>query len=127
MPPMTLRKPRTTARSSEPLTNTVVNTLRDQIQSGYYKAGDWLPTERTLSEELGVDRRVIRTAVNQLVRTGLAIRRPHCRPIVGTVDAAAFQRAAGSLVPSAARSGSPRSPSAGRGSEHILDGRSENR
>ena len=69
--------------------NSVANTLRDQIYSGYYKAGEWLPTERTLSEELGIDRRVIRTAINQLVLNGLAIRQPHCRPVVGDVTGSA--------------------------------------
>ena len=57
--------------------------MRDQIRSGNYKPGDWLPPERRLALDLGVDRRVIRTAINQLVETGLIIRRPHCRPIVG--------------------------------------------
>ena len=66
--------------------NSVANTLRDQILAGQYKAGDWLPTERALAEELGVDRRVVRMAINQLVGSGYAIREPHCRPIVAAVE-----------------------------------------
>lgn len=67
-------------------TNSVVSALRDQIQSGNYKAGDWLPSERSLAEGLGVDRRVIRTAIQQLVESGLIVRRPHCRPIIGPIS-----------------------------------------
>ena len=63
--------------------NTVANLLRDRIHSGHYQAGDWLPTERNLAEDLSVDRRVVRTAINDLVSDGLVYRRPHCRPIVG--------------------------------------------
>lgn len=66
----------------------MANTLRHHIESGEYRPGDWLPTERSLAESLGVDRRVIRTAVNRLVESGLVIRRPHCRPIVGSAAAA---------------------------------------
>ncbi|MEO7718413.1 MAG: GntR family transcriptional regulator [Capsulimonas sp.] len=79
-------EPRTLAPSAKHPTNSVASVLRDQIQSGNYKAGDWLPTERVLAEDLGVDRRVIRTAINQLVQSGLVIRRPHCRPIVGPAE-----------------------------------------
>jgi len=81
-----LPKTKTPASASGALMNSVANTLRDQIQSGYYKAGDWLPTERALAEELGVDRRVVRMAINQLVRNGYAIREPHCRPIVVDIE-----------------------------------------
>ncbi|WP_165864523.1 GntR family transcriptional regulator [Capsulimonas corticalis] len=66
--------------------NTVASMLRDHIQSGEYKPGDWLPTERSLAEDLSVDRRVVRMAIDQLVRDGLVIRRPHCRPIVGPAE-----------------------------------------
>ena len=85
---MTKRKPQIFASSSASLTNSVANLLRDQIQSGSYKAGDRLPTERTLAEEHGVGRRTIRNAVNQLVASGLAMRQPRCRPSVGTVNVA---------------------------------------
>lgn len=70
--------------STKRANNTVANLLRDRIHSGHYQAGDWLPTERILAEDLHVDRRVVRTAINDLVRDGLVYRRPHCRPIVGS-------------------------------------------
>jgi len=60
----------------------VVNVLRERINSGHYFVGEWLPTERLLGEDLNVDRRVVRSAVNQLIRDGLVERKPHCRPIV---------------------------------------------
>ncbi|MEO7718409.1 MAG: GntR family transcriptional regulator [Capsulimonas sp.] len=63
----------------------VVNALRDQILSGSYKTGDWLPSERSLAEGFGVDRGVIRVAIQQLVQSGLIVRQPHCRPIIGPV------------------------------------------
>ncbi|WP_301002440.1 GntR family transcriptional regulator [Capsulimonas corticalis] len=69
-----------------PPTTSVASMIRDQIQSGNYKEGEWLPTERALSEDLGVDRRVVRMAINQLVESGLVIRRPHCRPVVGRLE-----------------------------------------
>lgn len=71
------------AASIQRAKTTIANLLRDRIQSGHYRAGDWLPTERLLAEDLGVDRRVVRTAISDLVSDGLIYRRPHCRPIIG--------------------------------------------
>ncbi|MEO7718405.1 MAG: GntR family transcriptional regulator [Capsulimonas sp.] len=82
---MTPPEPGTLAPSLKNPINSVVSALSDQIQSGNYKAGDWLPSERSLAEGLGVDRRVIRTAIQQLVQSGLIVRRPHCRPIIGQI------------------------------------------
>lgn len=62
--------------------NTVANLLREKIESGHYAPGDWLPTERSLAQNLGVDRRVVRSAINDLVRDGLVEHRPHCRPVI---------------------------------------------
>jgi len=60
----------------------VVKTLRERIDSGQYPIGAWLPTERILGEDLNVDRRVVRAAVNQLIWDGYVDRKPHCRPTV---------------------------------------------
>ena len=60
--------------------------LRDQIQSGEYKAGDLLPAERRLAERLQVDRRTVRLAITRLVKSGLVTREPHCRPVVASVE-----------------------------------------
>ncbi|MCW3059429.1 MAG: transcriptional regulator, LacI family [Capsulimonas sp.] len=90
---MTPPEPGTLAPSLKNPINSVVSALSDQIQSGNYKAGDWLPSERSLAEGLGVDRRVIRTAIQQLVQSGLIVRRPHCRPIIGQIGGEAPQNA----------------------------------
>jgi LacI family transcriptional regulator len=79
---MTHPEPTRLAPSAKQPENALANILREQILSGNYQTGDWLPTERALAEDLGADRRTIRMAINQLVRDGLVIRRPHCRPIV---------------------------------------------
>lgn len=60
----------------------VADLLRDQIQSGEYQPGDWLPAERRLAENLQVDRRTVRLAISRLVKSGLVTRQPHCRPVV---------------------------------------------
>jgi len=60
----------------------VVKVLRERIDSGQYPVGDWLPTERVIAEDLNVDRRVARAAINQLIWDGYVDRRPHCRPTV---------------------------------------------
>lgn len=66
--------------------NAVTEALRGQIESGNFKPGDWLPAERTLAEDLGVDRHAVRMAISRLVESGLVIRRPHCRPIVAGLN-----------------------------------------
>ncbi len=72
---------RTTYSAKHP-ENSVADVLRARIRAGSYRAGDWLPTERTLAEDLEVDRRIVRLAINQLVETGLVTREPRCRPVV---------------------------------------------
>jgi DNA-binding LacI/PurR family transcriptional regulator/DNA-binding transcriptional regulator YhcF (GntR family) len=61
----------------------VAGVLSERIRSGVYGAGEPLPTERTLAADLGVHRRSVRTAVEQLIRDGLVSQRPNCRPTVG--------------------------------------------
>jgi DNA-binding LacI/PurR family transcriptional regulator len=56
--------------------------LIERIQTGVYPNGEWLPTERALTEELNVNRRVIRNATAHLEQMGLLTRRPNCRPTV---------------------------------------------
>ena len=74
------------ASSTQNPENFVVETLRGQIESGNFKAGDWLPTERKLAQDLHVERHAVRMAINRLVKSGLVIRRPHCRPIVAGAE-----------------------------------------
>jgi len=60
--------------------------LRDRIESGQYRAGDRLPSERELCEELNVHRRAVRTAIQVLEHEGLVVRQPNCRATVGSAD-----------------------------------------
>ncbi len=60
----------------------VARVLRERIRAGFYAAGEWLPAERSLTEDLHVHRRVVREAIVQLTEEGLLARRPNCRPIV---------------------------------------------
>lgn len=80
------------SRPSRPLSRStaqLVGVLRDRIRAGYYPPGDRLPTERELAEDLGADRRMVRTAINALAEAGLVYRRPNCRPVVAApLDAA---------------------------------------
>jgi LacI family transcriptional regulator len=73
-------------QSSQRAETKVADVLRQQIRNRYYRPGDRLPTERILAEDLNVDRRVVRTAINELVRDGVVTRRPGCRPVVGSLN-----------------------------------------
>jgi DNA-binding FadR family transcriptional regulator len=53
------------------LVDTVVARIRGIIELGHLQAGDRLPTETELSEQLGVSRTVVREAVSQLESLGL--------------------------------------------------------
>ena len=51
--------------------DTVVNTLTERINSGFYLAGSRLPSERHLQQELGVGRLALREALNRLNGLGI--------------------------------------------------------
>jgi GntR family transcriptional repressor for pyruvate dehydrogenase complex len=53
------------------LVDTVVARIREVIEQGRLRAGDRLPTEAELGEQLGVSRTVVREAVSQLESLGL--------------------------------------------------------
>lgn len=53
----------------------IFESLYDQIESGHYKPGDQIPSERDLSQQLDVSRMTVRQALNSLVNQGLAYRR----------------------------------------------------
>jgi GntR family transcriptional regulator, transcriptional repressor for pyruvate dehydrogenase complex len=65
----------------------VANMLVDMISSGDYGAGDRLPPERVLVEQLGVSRTVVREALNLLETRGL-IRVEHGRGAIVAADGA---------------------------------------
>jgi DNA-binding FadR family transcriptional regulator len=60
----------------------VANVLCERIHSGHYQKGERLPTERVLTEDLRIHRRVVRTAIDHLVQEALILQRSHCRPVI---------------------------------------------
>ncbi|MEO7714622.1 MAG: GntR family transcriptional regulator [Capsulimonas sp.] len=72
---------RTKRSASSSLSERVADTLRERIRSGQYADGERLPAERILTDELDVDRRVVRAAVSRLAKEGFVFHRPNCRPI----------------------------------------------
>ncbi|MEV8318873.1 NUDIX domain-containing protein [Streptomyces sp. NPDC059900] len=53
-----------------PKTTKVYETLRERLASGQYAAGDKFPSERVLSEELGIGRTALRQVLARLVSEG---------------------------------------------------------
>ena len=60
----------TKIRSSK-LTDRVAEALYTEITKGTFKAGEKLPTEAEMSEQMGVARPTIREAVSRLIGLGL--------------------------------------------------------
>lgn len=58
--------------------------LAERIERGDYAPGEWLPSERALAREYGVDRSAVRTVLQQLEERGLVVREPGRRPWVRT-------------------------------------------
>jgi DNA-binding FadR family transcriptional regulator len=71
--PVKLRM-RVSGRSDESGSGQVARQLREMISSGRLKAGDVLPSEDGLAEQLGVGRKVVRYAYGKLVEEGLLVR-----------------------------------------------------
>jgi len=65
-----------------PAVQKVVDSVRRQIQSGALTAGNPLPTELALAEELGASRNTVRRAIEALIRAGYVERLPYSRPVV---------------------------------------------
>lgn len=62
------------ARSDESGSGQVANQLRELIKGGRLKAGDVLPSEDGLAEQLGVGRKIVRYAYGKLVEEGLLVK-----------------------------------------------------
>ncbi len=60
----------------------LLTSLRQQILSGEYPVGTWLPAERELADSFGVTRRAVRRVVELLAEEGLVVCRPRFRPVV---------------------------------------------
>jgi GntR family transcriptional regulator len=61
--------------TSQPLYLQVEATLREMIEDVEFGPGDQIPSERELSEMLGVSRMTVRRAIENLIRTGVLERR----------------------------------------------------
>jgi GntR family transcriptional regulator len=60
---------------SKTVANQVDEILLDRIRGGTYQAGSRMPSESELSEELGVSRATVRTALAKLAANGLILRK----------------------------------------------------
>lgn len=69
-----------------PTVSRIVTVLKERVQSGLYKEGEWLPTERDLAQDFRVSRILIRAAVKELERYGYLLCTPHRRPMVKSLS-----------------------------------------
>jgi len=65
-----------TSRSSGPQYAKLAQDLIARIESGRLRVGDRLPTEQEMCEQFGVSRITVRSALAELERRGLVLRRP---------------------------------------------------
>ena len=63
------------ARPRQSLTSQLVASVTERIQSGRYRRGDQLPTEKDMIEEFGVSRTVVREAIANLKASGMVATR----------------------------------------------------
>lgn len=60
----------------EPMYKQIENYVLDLIQSEQIKEGEFIPSEKQLSEEFNVTRMTVRSALNNLVKDGYILRQP---------------------------------------------------
>lgn len=73
-------------RSAKTLRELTLEKMRDAILSAYFKPGARL-VERTLCDELGVSRSIVREVLRHLETEGLVETIPHQGPVVASLDA----------------------------------------
>lgn len=73
-------------RSVKTLRELTLEKMRDAILSAYFKPGERL-VERSLCEELGVSRSIVREVLRHLETEGLVESIPHQGPVVASLDA----------------------------------------
>ena len=71
----TIIKNHTLADLNSPLYLQVEATLKEMIEGGDFSPGEQIPSERELSDQLGVSRMTVRRAVENLTHRGLLERR----------------------------------------------------
>ncbi|MCU4157104.1 FadR family transcriptional regulator [Carboxylicivirga sp. A043] len=69
----------------------IIRQIRGLIVAGYLKPGDKLPSERKLSEKLGVGRTYIRDAIKKLEFLGILNTLPQSGVVINGVDIAAME------------------------------------
>ncbi|MCU4177674.1 FadR/GntR family transcriptional regulator [Carboxylicivirga sp. N1Y90] len=69
----------------------IIRQIRGLIIAGYLKPGDKLPSERKLSEKLGVGRTYIRDAIKKLEFLGILNTLPQSGVVINGVDIAAME------------------------------------
>lgn len=65
-----------------PTVQYIAQVLEERVHTGVYPAGFRLPSERTLADEFGVSRVIIRQVIEEVERRGLLHRLARCRPII---------------------------------------------
>lgn len=73
-------------RTIKTLRELTLEKMRDAILNAYFKPGERL-VERTLCDELGVSRSIVREVLRHLETEGLVESIPHQGPVVATLDA----------------------------------------
>jgi GntR family transcriptional regulator len=81
-----LGKPAADKSGSLPLYQKVREQLKQQIERGFWKPGDMLPTEPELGEQFGVSAGTVKQALLSLARDGLIIRRAGKGTFVARLD-----------------------------------------
>ena len=72
--------------------------LQKRIAAGHYPPGSWLPTERALAAEFGIDRSAVRLTLTQLEDLSLIVRETGKRPWV-RAEATAGLRTLAAILP----------------------------
>ena len=80
------------AQSLSPTVAAAVETIRQDISSGVYVSGAFLPAEQEIASKIGVSRGTIRLAIKVLEDAGDITRSQHSRPIVGIQKQARTQQ-----------------------------------
>jgi GntR family transcriptional regulator len=93
---VTLDRPLNRFTANVPLYIQIAEGLLDRIESGELSPGDRLPSERDLSQRLGVNRMTLRRALEMLESQGLLLRRQGNGTYVAEPK---IERQAGKLVP----------------------------
>ncbi|MDR3689265.1 MAG: GntR family transcriptional regulator [Fimbriimonas sp.] len=68
--------------ATTPTVQSAIESVRQGIRNGDYRAGGVLPAESDLAITFGVSRGTVRRAIEAMVETGELVRRPHSRTIV---------------------------------------------